>query len=93
MKKFRKDQVIELGKKLAVAGLVITYPARSHSHNTATLFPQTRAQYDWLKRTVGTTSNVIVFSPAENVVSIFPELSGCVTSTKSGNSCRIDISL
>lgn len=93
MKKFNKDQVLEIGKKLAQQGLVVRYEPRSRSHNTATLFPQTNAQYDWLKRTVGTTSNVIVFAPAENVVSLFPELSGCVTSTKSGSSCRIYISL
>ena len=93
MKKFSQSEVIELGKKFAVAGLVITYPARSHSHNTATLFPQTSAQYDWLKRTVGTTGNVIIFSKCEKVLAVCPELAGNVTATKSGAMCRINISL
>lgn len=93
MKKFSKEEVIEIGKRLAQQGLVVRYEPRSHSRNTSTLFPQTKAQYDWLKRTVGTTSNVIIFVPAESVVSLFPELSGCVTSTKSGLNCRINISL
>lgn len=93
MKKFSKSEVIELGKKLAQQGLVVCYEPRSHSHNTRTLFPQTSAQYDWLKRTAGTTDNVIILSTVEDIVSRFPELSGHVTSTKSGNNCRIDITL
>ena len=93
MKNFSKDEVIEIGNKLAQQGLVVRYEPRSHSHNTRTLFPQTSAQYDWLKRTAGTTDNVIILTPAENVVAIFPELVGHVTSTKSGNNCRIDITL
>ena len=93
MKKFSKDEVIEIGNKLAQQGLVVRYEPRSHSHNTRTLFPQTSAQYDWLKRTAGTTDNVIILSTAEDIVSRFPELSGHVTSTKSGNNCRIDITL
>ena len=93
LKKFSKSEVIELGNKLAQQGLVVRYEPRSHSHNSRTLFPQTSAQYDWLKRTVGTTDNVIILSTAEDIVSRFPELSGHVTSTKSGNNCRIDITL
>lgn len=93
MKKFSKEEVIELGNKLAQQGLVVRYKPRSHSHNTRALFPQTDAQYDWLKRTAGTTDNVIILSTVEDIVSGFPELSGRVTSTKSGNNCRIDITL
>lgn len=93
MKKFSKSEVIELGNKLAQQGLVVRYEPRSHSHDTRTLFPQTSAQYDWLKRTAGTTDNVIILSTVEDIVSRFPELSGHVTSTKSGNNCRIDITL
>lgn len=93
MKKFSKDQVIELGKKLAVEGLVFTYPARSRSHNVRSLFPQTSAQYDWLRREVGTTSNLILLYSVEEVLSLFPELAGSVTATKSGRFCRIDITL
>ena len=93
MKKFSKSEVIELGRKLAQQGLVVCYGPGSHSHNTRTLFPQTGAQYDWLKRTAGTTDNVIILSTVEDIVSRFPELSGHVTGTKSGNNCRIDITL
>lgn len=93
MKNFSKDEVIEIGNKLAQQGLVVRYEPRSHSHNTRTLFPQTSAQYDWLKRTAGTTDNVIILSTVEDIVSRFPELSGHVASTKSGNNCRIDITL
>lgn len=93
MKKFSKEEVIELGNKLAQQGLVVRYEPGSHSRNTRTLFPQTSAQYDWLKRTAGTTDNVIILSTVEDIVSRFPELSGRVTSTKSGNNCRIDITL
>lgn len=93
MKKFSKEEVIELGNKLAQQGLVVRYEPGSHSHNTRALFPQTGAQYDWLKRTAGTTDNVIILSTVEDIVSRFPELSGRVTSTKSGNNCRIDITL
>lgn len=93
MEKFSKDQIIESGKKLAAAGLVITYPAHSHSHNTATLFPQTGAQYDWLRRKVGTTSNLVLPYTVEEVLSVCPELADNVITTKSGRFCRIDISL
>ena len=93
MKKFSKSEIIELGKKLAAAGLVITYPARSHSHNVYSLFPQTGAQYDWLRRGVGTTSNLTLPYTVEEVLSVCLELTGNITATKSGRFCRIDISL
>lgn len=93
MKKFSKDQVIELGKKLAAKGLVITYSARSHSHIIYSLFPQTGAQYDWLRREAGTTPNLILPYTVEEVLSVCPELADNVITTKSGRFCRIVISL
>lgn len=93
MKKFSKSEVIEIGNKLAQQGLVVRYEPRSHSHNTATLFPQTGAQYDWLRREAGTTSNLILPYTVEGVLSTCPELADNVIATKSGRFCRIDISL
>ena len=93
MKNFSKDQVLEIGNKLANAGLVVTYPARSHSHNVYSLFPQTSAQYDWLKRECGTTSNLILPYTVEEVLTTCPELAGNVVTTKSGRFCRISVNL
>ena len=88
-----KEEVIRIGKKLADAGLIVAYPPRSHSHNVFSLFPQTSAQYDWLRRECGTTCNKVVLYPVEKVLAVCPELEGYVRPTKSRNMCRIDISL
>lgn len=93
MKKFSKDQVLEIGNKLATAYLITKYPARSHSRNVYSLFPQTSAQYDWLKRDCGTTSNLVLPHTVEEVLAVCPELSGNIIATKSGRFCRIDIQL
>lgn len=90
---FSKQQIIEIGNKLATKGMVCKYPPRSHSHNTFSLFPQTSAQYDWLKRDCGTTSNLVIVYTAEEVLAVCPELNGYVHPTKSKRFCRISISL
>lgn len=90
---FTKEQVIEIGNRLANAGLVVKYAARSHSHNCFVLFPQTEAQYNWLKRNYGTTSNLCITNTVEEVLTVCPELSGYVKQTKSNRFCRISISL
>ena len=93
MKTFTKKQIIEIGNKLANVGLVLKYTPRSHSHNAFSLFPQTSAQYEWLKKDCGTTSNNVILYTADEVLNVCPELSGVVTPTKSGRFCRINISL
>lgn len=93
MKTISKQQVIEIGNKLADAGLVTKYAARSHSHNEFSLFPQTSAQYDWLKRKFGTTSNLCLTYTVQEVLSVCPELEGYVKATQSGRFCRIYITL
>lgn len=93
MKTFTKEQVIEIGNKLANAGLIVKYAPRSHSHNAFSLFPQTSAQYEWLKKNYGTTFNNVILYTATEVLTICPELSDVVSSTKSGIFCRINISL
>lgn len=93
MTTFTKDQVIEIGNKLANAGLVFKYEPRSHSHNIFSLFPQTSAQYEWLKKECGTTANNVILYTVDEVLTICPELSGFTTPTKSGRFCRIHISL
>lgn len=93
MKTFTKEQVIEIGNKLANAGLVVKYAPRSHSHNAFSLFPQTSAQYEWLKRNCGTTSNNVIPYTTDEVLTVCPELSGVLNPTKSGRFCRINILL
>lgn len=93
MKSFTKEQVIEIGNKLADAGLVAKYAPRSHSHNEFSLFPQTSAQYDWLKHFCGTICNVVILHTVDRVLSVCPELEGVVKPTKSKQMCRIHISL
>lgn len=90
---FSKQEVIEIGNKLAKANFVTTYKPRSHSHDIFSLFPQTEAQYKWLKKRCGTTCNIIILHTVEEVCSAIPELTGNVIPTKSGNFCRIDITL
>lgn len=90
---FSKEEIIEMGNKLAKNNFVKTYPHRSHSHDVFTLFPQTSAQYDWLKRRCGTTCNVVVLHTVDEVLDVVPELKGFVIPTKSGKFCRIDITL
>lgn len=92
-KTLTKQQIIEIGNKLADANIVDKYPPRSHSHNRYNLFPQSEAQYNWLKKDCGITSNLIVIHPAEEVLAICPELEGCVKATKNKKWCRIHISL
>lgn len=92
-KKFSKEEVINMGIRLADAGLVCKYPPRSHSHNTFSLFPQTSAQYDWLRRECGCTDNVCLTYTVDEVLAVCPELKGFVKETKSGRFCRISISL
>lgn len=90
---FSKQEVIEVGNKLAKANFVATYKPRSHSHNVFSLFPQTEAQYNWLKRNCGTTYNVIILYTIEEVLKEVPELRDNIRPTKSGRFCRIDITL
>ena len=90
---FTMNEIINIGIKLADAGLVVRYAPRSHSHNCMALFPQTPAQYRWLKREYGLTDNVLIFEPASAVLAICPELEGYVSQTKSGGMCRIRIRL
>lgn len=90
---FSKQEVIEIGNKLAKANFVATYKPRSHSHNVFSLFPQTEAQYDWLKRDCGTTCNLVICYTAEEVLKEVPELRDNIRPTKSGRFCRIDITL
>ncbi len=91
--RFSKNEIIEIGNKLANAGLIAKYPPRSHSHDAFSLIPQTPAQYDWLKRYCGTTYNVVIIHSVDKILSIAPELEGHVKKTKSGQFCRIDIEL
>lgn len=93
MTTFTKEQIIEIGNKLANAGLVVKYSPRSHSHNVFSLFPQTSAQYEWLKKKYGTTSNVSILYTVNEVLAICPELSNVISPTKSDRFCRINISL
>ena len=93
MNTFTKEKIIEIGRKLANAGLIVKYAPRSHSHNCFSLFPQTEAQYNWLKRNYGTTSNLCMTNTVEEVLAICPELSGVISPTKSGRFCRINIKL
>lgn len=90
---FTKQQIIEIGNKLANAGLITKYAPRSHSHDSLNLFPQTEAQYNWLKRNNGTTSGLIVLHTEEKILTTCPELIGFVSKTKSGRFCRINITL
>lgn len=92
-KEFTKEQIIAFGQRLANANLIVKYPARSHSHNPFSLFPQTIAQYNWLRRYCGTTSNVIIFKKREDVLKVVPELSEYIRPTKSGEMCRVYLSL
>lgn len=93
MKTISKKEVITIGNKLADANLVVKYAARSHSHNIFSLFPQTEAQYNWLKRTCGTTSNLILKYTVDEVLAVCPEVIDFITKTKSGRFCRINIIL
>lgn len=93
MKEFTKAEIIDFGARLAKAGLIAVYPSRSHSHNVFSLLPQTSAQFDWLRRTCGTTANVCILHPAAAVLDVCPELAGCVRETKSGKFCRIILPL
>lgn len=88
-----KEQIIEIGTKLANAGIVTKYQARSHSHNAYNLFPQTSAQYDWLKRDWGTTANLIILRTEAEVKKACPEIAEYLTTTNSGRFCRICIIL
>ena len=87
------NDVINAGKKLADANMVATYKAGSHSHDAELLFPQTEAQYRWLKKNYGTTANVCILKPVEDVLSVCPGLSGYVKPTTSGKYSRIEITL
>ena len=90
---FQMEEILKIGNKLADAGLIARYAPRGHSHNCMTLFPQTPAQYRWLKRKYGLTDNVLILEPASAVLAICPELEGYVSQTKSGRMCRIRIRL
>lgn len=92
-KNFSKAEVIDFGRRLAEAGLICKYPPRSHSHNINALFPQTAAQYDWLRRDCGSTYNLCLCHSIEEVLAVCPELEGQVKATKSGRFCRILIRL
>lgn len=88
-----KETIINIGKRLAEKGYVIRYAPGSHSHNVFTLFPQTAAQYEWLRKNYGTTCNNIVYKNIEQVLSVCPELKEYVKKTKSGDMCRIYLTL
>ena len=90
---FTKQEVIEIGKKLARAKFVTTFKPRSHSHDAFILFPQTEAQYEWLKRNYGTTYNVTILYTIDEVLKVVPEVKDNIKPTKSGKFCRIDIIL
>lgn len=90
---FSKEEIIAIGNKLAKNKLVKEYPHGSHSHDVFSLFPQTPAQYDWLKRKCGTTCNVILLHTVEKVCNVIPQLKGHIVPTKSGKFSRIDITL
>lgn len=87
------NDVINAGQKLADANMVVKFKAGSHSHDAELLFPQTEAQYRWLKKNYGTTANVVMMKPVEDVLNVCPELSGYVKPTKSGRFSRIEITL
>ena len=87
------NDVINAGKKLADANMVVKFKAGSHSHNAELLFPQTEAQYRWLKKNYGTTANVVILKPIEDVLNVCPELARYVKPTKSGRFSRIEITL
>lgn len=88
-----RQEIIEAGQKLADANLITKYKAGSHSHKVESLFPQTEAQYRWLKKNYGTTANVCILKPVEDVLNVCPELAGYVKPTKSGKFSRIEITL
>lgn len=90
---FSKQEVIEIGKKLAKANFVTTFKPRSHSHDAFRLFPQTDAQYKWLKKNYGTTYNVVIIYTMDEVLKVVPEVKDNIKPTKSGGFCRIDITL
>nr|DAK68315.1 MAG TPA: hypothetical protein [Caudoviricetes sp.] len=90
---FTKEQVIEFGKRLASANMVQQYRPYSHSRNVFSLFPQTEAQYRWLKKVCGTTRNVCILYTVAEVLSVVPELANCIVATKSNRFCRIELVL
>lgn len=90
---FTPTEICEFGQRLATAKLITTFRPRSRSHNTDVLFPQTLAQYRWLKKVCGTTYNRIILHPVEAVENIVPELEGYIVPTKNNRYCRIDLSL
>lgn len=90
---FTKEQVIEFGKRLAAANMIQLYKPYSHSHNVFSLFPQTDAQYRWLKKECGTTQNVCILYTATEVLTVVPELEKCIVATKSNRFCRIKLVL
>ena len=90
---FTPDQICEIGQRLAALGLVKGFAPHSHSHNVDILFPQTLAQYRWLKSNCGTTYNCVILFPKDKIAELIPELSDFLVSTKSKQFTRIDLSL
>lgn len=90
---FTPDKICEIGQRLAALGLVKGFAPNSHSHNVDILFPQTLAQYRWLKSNCGTTYNCAILFPKDKIAELIPELSDFLVSTKSKQFTRIDLSL
>ena len=90
---FTPLEICGFGQRLATAKLITFFGPRSRSHNTDVLFPQTLAQYRWLKKVCGTTYNCIILHPVETVEDIVPELKGYIIPTQCIKFCRIDLSL
>lgn len=91
--KFTPEQICEIGQRLAALGLVKEFAPHSHSHNVSILYPQTLAQYRWLKSNYGTIYNCVILFPKDKIAELIPELSDFLVSTKSKQFTRIDLSL
>ena len=88
---FTPLEICGFGQRLATAKLVTFFGLRSRSHNTDVLFPQTLAQYRWLKKVCGTTYNCIILHLVDAVENIVPELKEYIKPTKNNRFCRIDL--
>lgn len=90
---FTPQEICEFGQRMAMENIISTFAPRSHSHGARILFPQTLAQFSWLKSYCGTTYNCVILYPVARVAEVVPELSKYLVPTKSKNYCRIDLTL
>ena len=90
---FTPEQICEFGQRMAAAKLITTYAPHSHSHNINLLFPQTPAQFRWLRKEYGTTLNLCIIYTCDEVAAVVPELKPYLKATRSGRFCRIDLTL